>query len=175
MRTTDPHPSDQHCVFRVGDDVFAVAATDIREFVEAVPIVAVPQSPPCLVGLCHLRNEFVPVLSLSSLIAGASTDRSQMEFLLVIDSPEGAWALAISQATGLEKLELASTSGTHPDTQSRLVLGTASYRDTVVRVLDANRLYRAAADLLDHMWSPEIPNQDGSQDISTQLNATTAS
>ena len=175
MRATDSYPTDDYCVFRVGRDAYAIAAGDVREAVEAVPIVEVPQSPSCLAGLCHLRNEFVPVLSLHSLIKGTTAGDNEIRYLLVIDTNNGAWALAISQVMGLERLELASTNGSHEDTASRLFFGTASFRDEVIRVLDANRLYRVASDFLNHMWSPESSHKTGCQDIATQLSIQTVS
>ncbi len=175
MRPTDLHPSDHYCVFRVDQNTFALAATDVREIVEMVPVVAVPRSAPCLAGLCHLRNEFVPVLSLPSMLGTPCVDRNKTEYLLVVDGPEGIWSLAISQAIGLERLEMASTGATHADSHSRVVVGTASFRDRVVRILDSGRLYRMAVEVLEHAWSPQAVSNEPSRGVSPPLSGQTAS
>ncbi len=68
MRQRGSQLCDQFCIFRVGSESFALAASSVREVAEHPPVVRVPDSPSALVGLCHLRNEFLPVLSLRDLL-----------------------------------------------------------------------------------------------------------
>ncbi|MBX3437656.1 MAG: chemotaxis protein CheW [Planctomycetaceae bacterium] len=144
---------DQYCIFHVGKAEFAVSAASVREVADLVPIVDVPHSAPVLKGLCHHRNEFLPVLSLPALLSESTTQDVHAHFLLVMEGVDGPWALPITRAVGLESLEMASIGETAGETLRELVMGTASFRDSVVRILDADRLYQSAVDVLCDVWT----------------------
>jgi chemotaxis signal transduction protein len=144
---------DQYCVFCVGRAEFAVSAASVREVADLVPIVRVPQSAAVLKGLCHHRNEFLPVLSLPALLHESSQSDFDCRFLLVMEGGDGPWALPISRAIGLESLEMASIGETAGDVSRPVVMGTASFRDGVVRILDTDRLYQAAVGVLSDAWT----------------------
>ncbi|MGD9855796.1 MAG: chemotaxis protein CheW [Planctomycetaceae bacterium] len=144
---------DQYCVFSVGGAEYAVSAASVREVADLVPIVAVPQSAAVLKGLCHHRNDFLPVLSLPAVLGEPTQTDFDCQFLLVMDGGDGPWALPISRAFGLESLEMASTGEAIGDVPRSVVKGTASFRDGVVRVLDPDRLYHDAVDVLCDVWT----------------------
>lgn len=143
---------DQYCIFCVGGSEFAISAPAVREIADLVPIVEVPRSDGALKGLCHHRNEFLPVLSLPALLGKPSTDNLDLQFLLVLESADGPWALPISRAVALEPLEMASIGELGREDARPIVMGTASFRDGVVRILDADRLYQSAVDVLSDVW-----------------------
>ena len=60
--------SDKHCVFRSGTSWFSLPAVSVREITIAPDLVPVPQCHASLAGLCHLRSEFIPVISLAALL-----------------------------------------------------------------------------------------------------------
>lgn len=158
--------SDQFCVFNVRSDNFAINATEVREIVEMTPVVSIPHSPSCLAGVCHVRNEFVPVLLLSSILSGETTDMNGFSYLLSINNPHGGWALAISQVAGLERLELAMNGGSFPQAQSPFVSGTANWRSRVVQILDVERLFREAANSIEQAWSSLALTNCSAHDLS---------
>jgi chemotaxis signal transduction protein len=144
---------DQYCIFCVGGADFAVSAAAVREVADLVPVVDVPRSAAALKGLCHHRNEFLPVLSLAALLGEPTGRDVDCHFLLVMEGADGPWALPIARAVALEPLEMASIGETGGDAPRPVVMGTASFRDGVVRVLDADRLYQAAVDFLCDVWT----------------------
>ena len=170
MSFTKTNLSDQYFIFRVGPADFAVSAVATREVSDLVPIVGVPHSTAVLRGLCHHRNEFLPVLSLPALL-GESLSDADACLLLVMESGDGSWGLPISRALALETLELASIGESSVDAPPSVVMGTASFRDKVVRVLNADRLYQAAADSLGVLWTsrdrPSLP-QDHAATLTPQ-------
>jgi chemotaxis signal transduction protein len=148
--------NDQYCVFQAEDAVWAIAAASVREIADTAPIVVVPEAPPEVVGVCHIRMEFVPVLSLPCLLGEAGADQ-KAEFLLILDGGEGPWALPIQRALSLHTLEIAvgeaAMDGQH---RSSGILGTASFRDQVLRIVDASWLYRRAHDVIESHWKREL-------------------
>lgn len=185
MKRAESCLCDQFCVFCVGAAEFAVSAASVREVADLVPVVGVPQSADVLTGLCHHRNEFLPVLSLPAVLGEPCPQDLDCRFLLVMEGADGPWALPITRAVGLESLEIASQGtslGDDPhnamdplrisrrsdrartaescsagesngDAPRPVIMGTASFRDGVVRILDADRLYQTAVDVLCEAWT----------------------
>lgn len=141
---------EKHCVFRCGSHWFAAPAVGVREVVPRPTIVGVPDSPSMLVGLGHLRNEFVPVLSLQSLLEGHETSDLAAEQMLIMASPANAsWAILVDAVSALAALDVSiNTDGRSQDAWSAAVMGSATCRGEIVRVLDINAVYRLASQRL---------------------------
>ncbi len=137
--------TNKHFLFRSEQSWFSLPAVAVREVTIAPQLVVVPGCHESLEGLCHLRSEFIPVISLAALLdidcAGGPAANQQ----LITLTGTSVWAMRIAQAAALESLEtIAAPSGRHADSAISPVVGTAIYADQVVRVLDPTRLYRLA-------------------------------
>lgn len=145
--------NDHYCVFQAEDTLWAIAAASVREIADTAPIVVVPGAPSEVVGVCHIRMEFVPVLCLPGLLGEAGGDQRTAEFLLILDGGEGPWALPIQRALSLHTLEIAvGEAAMDGHLRSSGILGTASFRDEVLRIVDASWLYRRAHDVIESHW-----------------------
>lgn len=146
--------SDRYCVFQTANHWYAFPALDIRRVVPRPAVSRVPFCDPTLKGVAHLQNEFVPVLSLRSLMdAQHDLSRDQEPQLMVLSGSQGPWGLLIDRAVALAPLELSIASVdqiTGPG--SRVVLGSASYGNHVLQVLDAEAVCEYAAELLHGFW-----------------------
>jgi chemotaxis signal transduction protein len=149
MNANDPKTNDRHCIFGAAGSTFAVSALSVCEIAERPPLVSVPDAPDVLAGLCHFRNEFLPVLDLGHFVGTASSDSKAAGFILVLTGHDGRWALLIDRGLALEPLEIAYASA---DGASSVLVGTASFREDVVQVVDAEMLYHRAASLLEGNW-----------------------
>lgn len=148
---------DKHCVFRCGGSWYSLLATSVREVMMAPPWVRMPGGDTALAGLCHVRNEFIPALSLPALLGEAEATGTSNGKLLVIGGSAGNWALLVDEVVALEPLEtLTMPDARSVDHRQAAVLGTATFRDQVVRVLDPNRLYRSAEHRLRDSWNEWI-------------------
>lgn len=144
---------DKHCVFRVGSSWFSLLATAVREVTMAPDMVRAPGSHAALAGLCHARNEFIPVVQLAPLLGDAADRDAPAGKMLVLSGSAGNWALLIDEVIALESLETLVNPDARPgDIGSTTVIGTATCRSRVVRVLDPNSLYRRAEELLRSCW-----------------------
>jgi chemotaxis signal transduction protein len=166
MNANDPHQaagtatlselsaSDRHCVFRCGSSWFSVPATSVREISIAPELVRVPGSHDSLEGLGHLRSEFIPVISLGSLLDIERCETSDDHDRLLVFSGNSPWSLLIDEAAALESLETIVTPEVRSDdAQLTAVIGTAMFRDQIVRVLNPNSLYRLAQQALEELWA----------------------
>lgn len=146
--------TDQYCVFEAEGALWGVAAESVREVADSVQMVPIPESPPLLKGVCHLRTELLPVLDLCAVTGEGEAAEVNPGHMLVFNGTEGPWSLPITRALALQPLELSVSSGRSAAVEeSSAVIGTATFRDEVLRVLDAAFLYRSAAETLDAHWS----------------------
>ncbi|MEM7312299.1 MAG: chemotaxis protein CheW [Planctomycetota bacterium] len=139
-----------HCVFRVEDDWYSVPAQTVREIVVAPVLTEIPFCHSALLGLCHLRNEFLPVFSLNLLMdVGSESHWVGTERLLVLES-QSSWALLISETAALNTIQLSMADEERPD---GCLMGTALLNDKFINVLHVQRLYGRVQSLLEQHWS----------------------
>ncbi|MEM1068176.1 MAG: chemotaxis protein CheW [Planctomycetota bacterium] len=154
---TDRGPSadtGKQFVFRTGDLWFSVPATAVREVTIAPQWVQVPGCHPSLAGLCHLRSEFIPVVALQQLLDIDGIEGTDRQDKLIIFGGRVSWAIPVAEAAALESLEtLITPELRHEDSNPNLIMGTAIFRDQIVRVLDANAVLRLAQKSLEETWT----------------------
>ena len=145
--------SDKHCIFRCDRSWFSLPATSVSEIAIAPELVQVPNCHPSLAGLCHLRSEFIPVLSLTRLMNVDTKQTTETHGKLMVIHGSSVWAMLIAEAAALESLETLVTPDLRPDDLNPTpVTGTAMYREQIVRVLDPITLYRMAQQSLESHW-----------------------
>ncbi len=146
--------SERHCVFRSGEGWYGIPALAVRSIVPRPVITPIPQSDPILKGLCHLQNEFFPVVSLQAITRiqyETSPDAEQQ--LMIVHGPHGPWGLLIDQAVGLAALEASiSAISNRQDPWSKVTLGSASFQNQVLQILDPSALYHYTSNLLGMFW-----------------------
>jgi len=142
---------EKFCILRLGNCWFAVPAMSVREVVTRPALVSVPATHCVLEGLCHLRAEFLPVLRLAVLVnleeSPAAAPPSQV---MVMTGPGGPLGLSVDQVMALEPLEVVINCDDYD--RSSVVMGSANYRDQVVRVLNHTSLIRRAQVVLKKYW-----------------------
>ncbi len=146
--------SEKYCVFKSAGDWFGVPALAIRNIAPARTVTPVPYSDPTLKGICHIQNEFIPVVSFVSLtqIQYETTPGAEQQ-LLILNGPLGSWGLLIDQAIALAAIEISfSTVSQSSDNWSKVTLGSASFRNQVIQVLDPQAMQHYAAKLLNMYW-----------------------
>ncbi|TWT83799.1 CheW-like domain protein [Planctomycetes bacterium CA13] len=155
----DAPASDKHCVFRSGASWFSVPAVSVREIALLPNLVQVPACHSSLAGICHLRSEFVPVISINALLGFEKTSASQPNNKLIVihgvgSQTAGCWAIQIAEAASLESLEALGTAESRADDTSQSpVMGTAMFREEIVRILDSVTLYRQVRRVLEELWN----------------------
>ena len=136
-----------YCVFSANGEWFAMPTVHVRDVVASPSPTTVPRSSPMLAGLSHTGSEFLPMLQLS-----AGDRNSQM---LVLDGPQGHWGLLVESVASVQMLECSTECCGQQDEWSAVVIGSSTFRNRPVRVLDAGRLYGLAAEMLQTYWAVE--------------------
>ena len=152
LSSVDLQTCERYCVFQYGDACFGVLATTVREVALRPKVSVVPGAGSMLVGLCHLRNEFLPVVQLRDGVFDVNSS-SQNQQIVVVSAAGGSWALLVDRVIGLVPLEVSlSSEGSSAIGWSSSVMGSASLDDQIVQVLDANALFRYFDASLSQSW-----------------------
>ena len=77
-------------VFRLGQDRYALDATDVVEVVPLVHIKRLPHAPPGLAGLIDYRGEAVPVIDLSELALRQPAQRRMSTRIILLRHRDGS-------------------------------------------------------------------------------------
>jgi chemotaxis signal transduction protein len=149
------------CVFRSGENWFGITALAVRSIVPRPDIASVPHADASLKGVCHIQNEFLPVVSLRALTSiqyDTSADAEQQ--LVILLGPQGPWGMLIDEAATLAELEVSiSTFANQNDPWSRVIAGSASWRNQVLQILDPVAMHQYASRLLNMYWQSGNQNQ----------------
>lgn len=148
--------SEKYCLFHRATATFGLLASVVREVASRPPITVVPDADPFLAGICHIRNEFLPVLHLSEFAAPKECRGTEQQ-IIVVSAASGPWALLVDRVIGLLPLEVSLCSDVGASHGwSAAVMGSATYQNQVVQVLDANALLRLAEDVLHRNLRGEV-------------------
>lgn len=146
--------SERYCVFRNDGSWYGLPALAVRNIVHDPRITPAPYSDPILHGICHTQNEFIPVVSLQALTEiQYDKARPELQQLMILLGPQGPWGLMIDEAVALAALETSiSTFSNNQDRWAKATLGSASYQNHVLQILDPTAIYEYAASLIDGFW-----------------------
>jgi chemotaxis signal transduction protein len=148
--------SEKFCVFQRATATFGLLASVVREVALQPSLTVVPDADPLLAGICHIRNEFLPVIRLSEFTVRQELVAGEQQ-IVVISAANGPWALLVDRVIGLLPLEVSLCSDVGASHGwSAAVMGSATYRNQIVQVLDANALLRLADDVLSRYWRGEV-------------------
>jgi len=146
------------CVFRSGENWFGIAALSVRSIVPRPDIALLPHADASLKGVCHIQNEFLPVVSLRALASiqyDTSADVEQQ--LAILLSPKGPWGLLIDEAMTLAEVEVSiSTFSNQSDPWSRVIVGSAAWNNQVLQILDPVAIRQYASRLLEKFWQSSV-------------------
>ncbi len=167
----DISSSSKHLLFRSDGHWYAVPAIAVRQITTSPERIAIPNCHGALAGVCHLRSEFIPVVSISGLqgLTSAANDETQ-KTLLVING-KATWALLIAEAGSIETLDVVRSqaikaadqlpndhaSENHPG--GTIESGTAMHEGEILRVLDPDSLYRETQRLIENNWQASAQPQ----------------
>lgn len=146
--------------FRIGDVSYALDIHRVREILNPLPVVTLPQSPASVLGVADHRGEVVPVVDLRSRfdLPGQGTtrrtkwivvERDGMGVGLVVDEVTDVFGASTSDRRAVPSLS---------QTAGRGIVAVYSYESALVFVLDPDLITDVAADL-------ELPDSMTQEDV----------
>ncbi len=143
----------KHCIFRCNQSWYSIPAMEIIEITLMPNLTRLPDSPKILLGVCHCRHEFTPVISLEQITSHADAKRSgPPKHIMILDGTQ-RWAIALDEIVSLEPLETVISQETRgSDGAIHPITGTAMHAEKIIKVLDPQRLRQLATSAFDAAW-----------------------
>lgn len=83
--SSDAEDQNQHLIFRLKDETYAVGILAVKEILEFGAITAVPMMPAHLRGVLNLRGRVVPVIDLAMLFSGEACEVNRRTCIIIIE------------------------------------------------------------------------------------------
>lgn len=129
------------CLFRSDSRPFAVALEAVAEVVQADRLIRLAHCPPQILGLCTVRRDIVPVLSLNPGALGTEPETSIV--VLVLRSDQGMWGIRIDrEGTAVNDGVLNASAQGEPVSGGAEVVGSVQRGDLAHAVIDPDRTWR---------------------------------
>ncbi len=99
------------CLFQCGRSAYAIGLDAVAEVVEVERLVRLPHSPPRVLGLCSLRREVIPVISLNQPGDAPEAPPPMATaglLVMILRTGQGTWAVRINpegMIVGEERLD----------------------------------------------------------------------
>ena len=102
--TEDAGPPCELCVFRVGEEEYAIDLRRIREILQPLPVTPVPRAPEFIEGVMDLRGEVVPVVDVRERLGLALRPVGDKAKLLVVNVAGRVLALRVDAVLEVVRL-----------------------------------------------------------------------
>lgn len=135
----DPSKNYVGCV--VGDLRYAIPIPAVREIVNALALLELPNAPPAVLGVADYRDEVVPVVSLRSRFSLPAVPTTRRTKWIVVETEGRLVALVVDAVTEVFRsatVRDAPSLGAGDDTRG--IEGVAEKGGELVFVLDVSRL-----------------------------------
>src|SRR3990172_5406004 len=140
----------QYLTYKLGDEVFALDISKVREVLDYTPITKVPRTPEFMRGVINLRGSVVPVVDLRLKLGMTKTEKTVNTCIIItevlVDNETtvlGALADSVQEVVDLEpgQIEPAPQIGTRLNTE--FIRGMGKQNNRFIIILDINRVFSA--------------------------------
>ena len=148
MSVTSITNTRQYLTFQLGNEIFAVDVSNVREILEFTTVTKVPQTPEFMRGVINLRGSVVPVLDMRLKFGMTITERTVNTCIIVVEvSFEGdtmvigALVDSVQEVFELEpdQIEPAPKIGTQLKTE--FIKGMGKRDEQFIIILDADKVF----------------------------------
>lgn len=154
MNTPRAQSINHVCVFRNGQDYFALDANNVRSVSPSPELTPVPYCENGMSGLAYLHKAFLPVYQLDALTSADCTPSSDSKILLSISLDNTEVGLLVDQVIGLESPEISyTTNSANLDDWNSVIVGTATCFNGFVSVIDPRLLAKLLQKRMEDSWS----------------------
>lgn len=138
LRRRDPSKNLVECV--VGDVRYAVPIATVREIVNPLPLVELPNAPSSVVGVADYRNEVVPVIDLRARFGLGSIPATRRTKWIILRRSARSFAIIVDGVTEVfRSSDIRPPPLGGPGADLRGIEGVATHAGAMVFVLDVAR------------------------------------
>ncbi len=138
----------QILTFRLGDELFALDVSCVREVLDLVEIRKVPNTPDFMRGIINVRGNIIPVVDLGWKLGIKKTETSINTRIVVMDFNKdndstivGAMADSVHEVIDLDISLLQDTPSINSRMKTDYIKGIANSNDEFIMLLDLDRIF----------------------------------
>jgi purine-binding chemotaxis protein CheW len=140
----------QFLTFKLGDEVFALDITKVREVLDFTTVTRVPRTPDFMRGVINLRGSVVPVVDLRLKFGMEKTEQTVNTCIIIsevtVDGDTtvlGALADSVQEVMDLEPGNIAPAPRIGTKLRTDFIKGMGRQNDRFVMILDIDRVFSA--------------------------------
>lgn len=154
--------TNQYLTFSLRHERFAIAVAQVREILDLVPIIRVPQQPDFISGVINLRGKVLPVVDLSRKFGLAAAETSRDTCIVVLEFSDeegrgevGALVDAVHEVIVLKAEEIEPPPRLGIGLENGLIAGMGKTAQGFVILLQVDYIFASAESQLLHAL-PEV-------------------
>jgi purine-binding chemotaxis protein CheW len=141
---------NQYLTFKLGEEMFAIDVSQVREILDVTTITKVPRAPDFMRGVINVRGSVVPVVDLRLKFGMTTTERTKDTRIVVMEialegnlSTIGTLADAVHNVMDIEagSIEPAPKVGAKWNTE--FIHGIGKHNDEFIIILNVDRIFSA--------------------------------
>ena len=140
----------QYLTFRLGDEVFALDITKVREVLDFTTVTKVPRTPQFMRGVINLRGSVVPVVDLRLKFGMAQTEKTVNTCIIITEvtvdgdtTVLGALADSVQEVLDLEPGNIAPAPRIGTKLRTEFIKGMGKRDERFIILLDIDRVFSA--------------------------------
>ena len=148
MGTTGVDQIAQHLTFRLGEEVFALEISQVREVLDFTTVTKVPRMPAFIRGVINLRGTVVPVVDLRLKFGMSRTENSVNTCIIITEVTAdgdttvlGALADSVQEVLDLEPGSIAPAPRIGTKLRTNFIKGIGKQNDRFVIILDIDKVF----------------------------------
>ena len=148
MSVTEITDTRQYLTFKLGDEVFAIDVSKVREVLDFTTITKIPRTPDFMSGVINLRGNVVPVVDLRLCFEMSKTEKTVntcivvMEMLIEGESTViGALADSVEEVIDLEPEQIQPAPRMGTQIRTDFIKGMGKRDSQFIMILDIDRVF----------------------------------
>ena len=138
----------QYLTFKLGDEVFALEVSQVREVLDITTITKVPNAPDFMRGVINVRGNVVPVVDLRSKFGLDQADRTLDTRIIVMElnidgdlTTLGALADSVQEVMDLESGQIEDPPKIGSRWKTEFIKGIGKQNDQFIIILDIDQIF----------------------------------
>jgi len=140
--------TNQFLTFTLGDEVFALDISSVREVLEYTTITKVPRTPEYIRGVINLRGRAVPVVDVRLKFGMPETDRTVNTCIIIVEvklegeeTVLGALADSVKEVMDIEPKDVEPAPRMGTSIKADFIKGIGKHNDDFIIILDIDKVF----------------------------------
>jgi purine-binding chemotaxis protein CheW len=157
----------QYLTFTLGDEVFALDISKVREVLDFTGVTRVPQTPDFMSGVINLRGNVVPVVDMRLKFGMTATKKSVNTCVIIAEvglegesTVLGAMADSVQEVLDLEPSQIEPPPRIGSKLNTDFITGMGKHNDQFIMILNIDKVFSA-----DELSDSKIANTSAMKDV----------